>query len=116
MGDDGHPRVWELVRGVRGPPGGTDKDGGRTIWVAWFHSKSLSAAETLHSFYKFPFAFADKLFVLHYTWRQKGRRKLSLRNTSALSKVIRAKLVGGLIKVFAVTVGEGEKSFLSVFS
>lgn len=40
----------------------------------------------------------------------------SLRNTSALSKVIRAKLVGGLIKVFAVTVGEGEKSFLSVFS
>lgn len=38
-------RVWELVRGVRGPPVGTDKDGGRTIWVVWFPSSSLSAAE-----------------------------------------------------------------------
>lgn len=25
------PWVWELVRGVRGPPVGTDKDEGRTI-------------------------------------------------------------------------------------
>lgn len=75
VGEDGHPRVWEVVRGVKGAPGGADKDGGGTIWVAWFHSKSLSAAETLHFFffYEFSFAFADNLFGLQHTWRQSSR-------------------------------------------
>lgn len=40
--------MWELVGGVRGPPGGADKDGGRTILLPFFHAKSLSAVETLH--------------------------------------------------------------------
>lgn len=75
------PRVWELVQGVRGVPGGTDKGGGRTIWVVWFHSKSLSAAEMLHFFYQFPFVLADKLFFITHG-DKKGRRKLSIRNTS----------------------------------
>lgn len=43
-------RVWRLVRGVKGPPGGSDKDGRGTIWVDWFYSNSLSAAEMLHFF------------------------------------------------------------------
>lgn len=51
VGEHGHPRVWEVVRGAKGAPGGADKDGGGTIWVAWFHSKSLSAAEMLRSFF-----------------------------------------------------------------
>lgn len=50
VGDDGHPRVWELDRGVKGPPGGADKDGGGTIRVAWFYSNSLSVAERLYFF------------------------------------------------------------------
>lgn len=37
--------VWELVQGVRGPPAGTDKGGGRAIWVVWVASNLLSAAE-----------------------------------------------------------------------
>lgn len=49
-GGDGHPRVWELDRGVKGPPGATDKDGGGTIRVAGFYSNSLSVAETRHFF------------------------------------------------------------------
>lgn len=60
-------RAWELVWGVRGPPVGTDKDGGRTIWAVRFHSNSLSAAEMQHFAYKCPFAFIDKFFfVLHH--------------------------------------------------
>lgn len=51
VGDDGHPRVWELDRGVKGPPGGADKDGGGTIRVAWFDSNSLSVAERLYFFF-----------------------------------------------------------------
>ncbi len=33
-------RVWGLAWGVRAPPGATDKDGRRTIWVDWFHSQA----------------------------------------------------------------------------
>lgn len=72
---------------LRGPPVCTDKDGRGTIWVVWFHSNSLSAAEMLQFFYKSPFALIDKLFVLHYMQRHKGR-KLSSCNNTALSKVI----------------------------
>lgn len=82
-------RVWELVWGVRGPPVGADKDGGRTIWVVWFPSNSLSAAEMpLPFFYKFPFAFEDKFFILSCLWRQKGRTLPSC-NKPVLLKVIR---------------------------
>lgn len=55
-------RAWEPIRGVRGPPVGTDKDGGGSIRVVWCRASSLSAAEMLHFFCKFPFVFADKLF------------------------------------------------------
>lgn len=63
----------ELDQGVKGPPGGTDKDGGGTIWVAWSHFSSLSVAERLHFFHptsEISFVFADNVMVFQPTWNQ----------------------------------------------
>lgn len=60
---------------------GADKERGRTIWVAWSRSSSLSAAETLHAFFlfffffrKFPFALTDKLCIRRHACRQKAKK------------------------------------------
>lgn len=85
-------RAWESVWGVsvRGPPVGADKDGGRAIWVVWFLSKSLSAAE-MRPGLLLNFHLHSQISCLFFAQRQSGR-KLSPCNKAASSKVIRGNL------------------------
>lgn len=53
--------MWELVQGVRGPPGGTDKDGKLSWWLGFTPSLYLQQKPSTSSA-TFTFVFTDKLF------------------------------------------------------
>lgn len=107
---------------------GADKERGRTIWVAWSRSSSLSAAETLHAFFLF-FFFSENfhlrsqiscVFVATHADKKQKREEAGIVQHAGFIHINqrRQTSVGGggwgggdvRLKLGAV-VGEGEKSF-----